>query len=260
MFFYHYCIINHSSSRGILQSIMIDLWRKSSSVSFDTTGLIFKKPFSKYMLQSNYFRVANNIVPVGFPDLPGRWEGWPISGNYPWASIGNVYNPLHPGDRVKGITLMSRGLPGPRQFIAEPEFQLEEFFPDLDDPSPSITIEQQDSIREAVKYHGTTVAPWAPPAQFEPGLFIDTIKSFVRQSEISGWISSQRLADSFIALLDTAWTYIRQSKTAAANIQLHALLRQVESYRAGALKPEAYALIRYNTEYLISNLQSQANR
>ncbi len=257
MYFYNYSIANGISSRGNLDELILDLYRPPGSIDYDTTGLLFMRSHSAWEFHNDYPRHISDIVPVGLPILPGNWEGSPVYGLYPWVSFHNFKDYLHPGDHVNGIVLMSRGLPGIRQFTAVPWFEESLFFPDLEDTSVTMTIEEEDSVKEAVNYRGFTVGPWAPPLRSNPATLLDTLRSLVHRSRSLGWISSSKVAEDYMKAFGLVSVAIEHSDFTGAVAQLGLVVTRAESDRLTLLKPEAYALIRYNTQYLINRLNAR---
>jgi hypothetical protein len=84
--------------------------------------------------------------------------------------------------------------------------------------------------------------------------FLDTLTSFTTQSRSLGWITSQATAEKYLSYFTDAKTKLEQSDTAAARASLQLVLRDVEIDSSSALTTEAYALLRYNTEYLLNQL------
>jgi hypothetical protein len=266
MFYYHYSFANDSVNRGGIEAFKIVIWRNASTTTeFDTTGLRFTTKFAKTQFQNDYLRLRPWIVPVGFPQLPRGWDG-ELFGNYPYAAITTIYEPLEPGKAVSGITLMSKGLPGVREVIVEPRFDVYLYYP-MEDGAPageedslhSITV-KVDSIRQAVIYHGLTIGPWAPPAKFEPLIFLDTLISFVHESQALGWIPSKQDADSFISLFSRTKGDIENADIRAANSCIDSILVHLGEVRSSHICTEAYALIRYNSEYFKKMLTAQLPR
>jgi hypothetical protein len=162
--------------------------------------------------------------------------------------------------------MMSKGLPGIRGVIVEPRFDEYLYYPmeegapvDEEDSLHAISV-KVDSIRQAVVYHGLTVGPWAPPSKFDPLVFLDTLTSFVRESHALGWIASQEAAESIISSFARATSDIRDSNIQAAIARINLILVHLEEVRTSVLSPEAYALIRYNSEYFKKMLHSKSPR
>ncbi len=109
---------------------------------------------------------------------------------------------------------------------------------------------------------GKTVGPVLPPTPFVALAFLDTLTSYKHQAFALGWIKNRGIVQSLDAKLDNAKRQLqRNNKTAARNI-LRAFLNEVEALWKGEEHPyggkqitsEAYALLKFNAEYLISKL------
>ena len=84
--------------------------------------------------------------------------------------------------------------------------------------------------------------------------FIDTLKSYVARSFSLTWINSQLVADKYSSFLTKAKSTLQQDKIILARCYLQDILRDVDIDSSSTITSEAYALLRYNTEYLISKL------
>jgi hypothetical protein len=256
MFYYDYSLTNDAKNLGEIDLFRILIWRDSSAtIAYDTSGLQFAgSTFWESYFRRSYAGIGGWVVPVGFLPLPKHWEGAAISGNRPFAKVMNFRDPIAPGHRVTGLVMMSRALPGRRECVVEPNFDIDKYFQDLDDPRRVLSLHQEDSIREAVKYHGYTVGPWAPPAKFDPLVVLDTLASFVYESRVEGWIRSNAGYEKYILLLASAKVGLLGKDMRTAIRYLREVLLEAKADESHVLKPEAYALIRYNTEYLLKQL------
>lgn len=103
-------------------------------------------------------------------------------------------------------------------------------------------------------FKGRTIAPANAPSHFNSIHFLDTIKSYVTQSLSLGWIANQTTANKYLAFFDSAKVQIQQNRNYTARYTLDTVLAHVNRDSSGLLSSEAYALIRFNTEYLIDNM------
>ncbi len=83
---------------------------------------------------------------------------------------------------------------------------------------------------------------------------IDTLLGYVNQSFQLGWIANQPTVDKYDSLFILAKTQLQQNNNTAAKTTLQTVLQQVDIDSTNNLTSEAYALLRYNTEYLISKI------
>ncbi len=90
----------------------------------------------------------------------------------------------------------------------------------------------------------------------------DTLSSYTTQSRTFGWITTQTIANKYLNYFSTAKTQLQTNNTSGARTTLQQVLTDVNidssstpaTQTAGKLTSEAYALLRFNTEYLISKL------
>jgi len=99
-----------------------------------------------------------------------------------------------------------------------------------------------------------TVAPTAPPANFQPIQFLQTIQSYKEQALKQGWINNAGVANSLDVKLNAALTALQAQDTNTAKNILNALLNEVEAQAGKHLTTEALALLQFNTQHLISKL------
>ena len=254
MYFYTYDLYNDSANRGNIETFQIDITRDSLSSDIDTIGLRFAgSDYFENDFRGSYPKLASRIVPTGFPSLPSGWQ--PMWGIYPEASLSLYDKEFEPGSTVNGITLMSKGLPAIRSFVVIPDFEVDEFFPNQDDTaSANIGLPPIDSIREAVNYRGRTIGPSAPPKLFVPAVFLDTISSYISQCRALNWIKNQNSANIYHGYFTSAQLKLKSNNVSDASSILNTVLFQENADSASNLTSEAYALIKYNTEYLIAHL------
>lgn len=108
---------------------------------------------------------------------------------------------------------------------------------------------------------GKTLGPTAPPADFKPVEFLDYIIRMKHEAYSLGWIKSKGIEQSLDAKLDNARKKLAEGKTAVAKEILKAFVNEVEAQGCETyekcskhLTSEAYALMKYNAEYLIGRL------
>ena len=86
---------------------------------------------------------------------------------------------------------------------------------------------------------------------------VDTINSYCNQSFLFGWIKNQTSADKYTNYFTTAKTQLQQNNIAGVKNTLNQVLQDVDVDSTSNLTSEAYALIKYNTEYLLNNLPEE---
>jgi len=99
-----------------------------------------------------------------------------------------------------------------------------------------------------------TIGPVSPPASFVALSFLDTLISYKHQALALGWISNEGIANSLDQKLENARKQLEHGNDKAAKNMLEAFLNEVEAQKDKHLTSEAYALLKFNAEYLISKL------
>ena len=180
-------------------------------------------------------------------EAPINWEG-EVGRGVPRISWGanDTLSFILPGATLEGFRYKSTELPSIQQFLSSgwvpiPVLQTE----------PDFII--GDSIFENSKI-GKTIAPRPAPVPFDASTFLDTLKSYTSQSLALLWIANQTTADKYEGYFSTAQTELQQADTTAARSELQTVLQEVEQDSGSVLTSEAYALLRFNTEFLLDQL------
>jgi hypothetical protein len=90
---------------------------------------------------------------------------------------------------------------------------------------------------------------------FVPLTFLDTLASYTTQSHSLGWIKDQTTADKYLSYFSSARARIVQRDSVGARAVLEQVLHDIDS--TTNLTSEAYALLKYNTEYLVDKLRQR---
>jgi len=115
-------------------------------------------------------------------------------------------------------------------------------------------VARVDSDRVRLAFRGKTIGPTAPADPFDASTFLDTLIFYTSQSLILGWISDQATADKYEGHFSAAQTQFQQQDTTSAQSELQAVLQEVVLDSGSVLTSEAYALLRFNTDYLLDQL------
>ena len=162
---------------------------------------------------------------------------------------------VRPGEEFSGIELTSKGLPGIRRFTVIPNLNLREFFFAGDDSTQRWTPHKiVDSIRSIINFHGWTIGPSSPPIAYTNKAWCDTLLSFTVRSRSYQWIASDADRDRYLTRFTQTRTRIQANDIRGARDTIAQILTELNQDSSGALTSEAYALLRYNTEYLLSQL------
>ncbi|MGD1046483.1 MAG: hypothetical protein ABR936_14335 [Bacteroidota bacterium] len=102
------------------------------------------------------------------------------------------------------------------------------------------------------------IGPADPLNPFVPLNFLDTLTNYTNQSRSLGWIINQTTANKYLGYFASAKTKLIQHDSVGARTVLLQVLHDVDIDSTASLSSEAYALLRFNTEYLANLLpQSQ---
>ncbi len=259
-YFYSYTLTNNRGNSGDIWMFEIDIRRHPGSVVYDTVGLKFANKFERGDFQRYYRAAANAVEAIGFPALPNLdWVG--VIAHNSVANFGTGSQLLKPDSSVGLFTMMSKAPPGIRAFTAYSYFDVGEYTPDIHgdttaalDSIYNAVNKYIDSMTANMNYHGWTIGPTAPPTDFSPSAWIDTLASYKHQAVSLGWIDNQGIANSLDSKLDNAKSRFAAGDTTAAKNVLNAFVSEVEAQNGKHLTSEAYALLKYNAEYLIRRL------
>ena len=139
------------------------------------------------------------------------------------------------------VQCYSRGLSSALFFPEEPPIDLIDLLRQLRD-FPNNTIIKK------------TIGPKDPPDPFIPSNFLDTLRNYTQRSYELGWITNQTTADKYDSLLNTAKTLLEGNHIPWVEYTLQSVIDECNEDSSGNITSEAYALLRYNTEYLLENL------
>ncbi len=188
--------------------------------------------------------------------LIGQYSFFPaLEWSHSMRDPGGLYTPfdgIAPDSSASGFSYRSLGLPaiitsyfeGTTTGLAFPE-EPPSIMDDLLEP---LEIFPNNTVKEK------TIGPKDPSSPFEASTFLDTLISYTDQSLALGWISGQQTADKYEGHFNTAQTALQQADTTAARSELQIVLQEAEQDSGSVLTSEAYALLRFNTEYLLDQL------
>ena len=204
--------------------------------------------------------ITNNITRITGPTdkkwyVDGRKNGF-VSGsaanrffNFPVAPE----DALFPGESMF-ISFPSLGLPSIMTYYAQ-SFALALTMNEVDSLyALGYTDKQIFPSWEDNSYKNQTVAPNLGLLNLLPLTFLDTLTSFTTQSLTFGWIKNQVTANKYLGYFSSAKTQLQSNSIAGARSTLQTVLTNAISDSTSNLTSEAYALIYYNTQYLLAQL------
>lgn len=269
IFTFKYSITNGTLSTGCIRRFEMNIIAPEGGIELSNFGLVdYPRYVDRGALQLN---PGLRIIPVGIPKLPrykglssAWWAGFSMDGRVDWGSALPEYK-LEPGATIDSLIITSHGLPGLRSFVVSPSYNPKlpyEVTPANEDSIrrfvPEPTDEEEAAFQrllDSIKVRGTTIGPTAPPANFVPLAFLDTLISYKHQAFALGWIMNEGIVTSLDQKLEAAREPIRRDRPAAKQI-LQAFINEVEALnqQGNQITSEAYALLKFNAEYLISKL------
>ncbi|MGA3287428.1 MAG: hypothetical protein ABSD46_08375 [Bacteroidota bacterium] len=217
---------------------------------------VFNKPTSKQRVVD--FKVWCLTMGVSSIHTPPYWSGGYINGRkFIWWNTITDYTTGHirVGRNMNGFIVKAKSL------CAISHLQLHGYNghgrlkrSDFVDKAALIT---KDELENA--FMGKTIGPADPPNPFVPLNFLDTLTNYTTQSRSLGWIKDNTTASKYLDYFSSARTKLVQHDSVGARTVLLQVLKDVDIDSTTSLSSEAYALLRFNTEYLANILpQAQA--
>jgi hypothetical protein len=265
---YSYVVSNPSYSMGNIDNLQIDISKPLQSQDLSADGLIIIKGISRRgrVVQDTFedeiadigSRMDKPIIPVG-TNIPDGWMGGiSLMGTVSWGSR-NKTSDILPGQSLNGYVIMSRGVPTIREALVRPDwvYVAEGYVTEEDE-------KEARRIKEEITFKGKTIGPTAPPEELEPADFLQGLIDMKHEATELGWITSKGIERSLDAKLDSAKKKLQSGNTKAASNILGAFINEVEAQgcetlddcpKGKHLSPEAYALLKFNAQYLLDNLK-----
>ncbi len=148
------------------------------------------------------------------------------------------------------IVNSTNGLPSISNYYAQAPFSFINY-------SISDTSVLERDVNENIfknSFSNKTVAPSYPPNPFVPLNFLDTLTSYTTQSRSLEWIKDQTTSDKYLGYFNSAKTSLQQNNITSIRATLNQVLQDANIDSTNNITSEAYALIRFNTEYLLAQL------
>lgn len=253
---FNYSVTNPSSSTGRIDDFEIDISRPSGSQMLDTIGLAFVDPLTMKITRRDYLSLYGQISSVSFSSSPYDWTGG-ISNELMalWFTPSDTM--ILPGGSLSGFVMQSKGLPAIRISRVEPFLDIDQF-PSIDtlsaDGAADSVMRVIDSLRSVLPKYIKTIGPTNVPTPFDSLKFLDTLKSYSSQSLSLGWINNQTTVNKYSAFFDSVKAQISRGAGQFARITLDTVIANAKRDSGGALSSEAYALLRFNSDFLKSHL------
>lgn len=164
---------------------------------------------------------------------------------------------LRPSSVQDGFVLISSGLPGINNAYCQGGTNTLAY----PDKGPNIDIKKQLVYMNTFPRNvvaAPTISPTSPPESAE--IFLDTLISYKHQALALKWIDNEGIANSLDQKLENAKAKLVSGDSVAARNILEAFVSEVEAQKDKHLTSEAYALLKFNAEYLINRLPGGGRR
>jgi hypothetical protein len=256
LFTYLYTVSNDAPNVAPISKVDLDITLPAGRASLSSDGLQNGQGFMEDIADAALHDPRTPaVVPVALTAPAGWLTTISVGGTASWISQKDGAA-IIVGGSDSGYQITSPGLPAIRNIAVEADYDVNtlSLIPPRD---PGDLARYDQDLSEAIKNFrvtAVTVAPSAPPLVFQPIPFLQTIQSYKEQAFRQGWIDNAGVANSLDRKLNAALAALQASDAGTAKNVLSALLNEVEAQEGKHLTSEAVALLRFNTEFLISKL------
>ncbi len=191
-----------------------------------------------YNVIENYYSNVKTIAK--------NWYGDDRKNSVTWDGY-----PIRPGKSLSGFSYSAKGSP------TIGEAYLRGYNYSLYPGDYENNTEVDDYLRNSVIVK--TIAAKLPATPFNPQKFLDSLINYNNQSQQLNWIKNTPILNKYDSLFTSAKTQLQQNNIAGVKTTLNQVLQDVDVDSTSNLTSEAYALIKYNTEYLLNNLPEEIN-
>lgn len=118
----------------------------------------------------------------------------------------------------------------------------------------------RESTIESVYNNSVKVATIGLKGKLNENSFgnLDSLFNYIDSSYKFGWIKNQQTFDKYESYLNTAKTALEQNQISQVRTALESIVQEVDIDSTSNITSEAYALLKFNTEYLLENLPEEA--
>jgi hypothetical protein len=110
------------------------------------------------------------------------------------------------------------------------------------------------ALENQINWKGKTIGPKAPPKVFKASGFAKYLRSLLDQSSKLAWVKNPAILKSLEAKLDQIQKKIDAGDKKTAKNILKAFVSEIEAQNGKHLASEAYALLKFNGQYLLERL------
>lgn len=223
---YVYAVRNLPNSQRDLQVLYLSIGADVNDAASPDATWGPSVPFTEYLTRSL--------------KVPRGWR---------WAQTRSGRAGLRPGEGAYGFAFSSRGLPAPVQVFVD----IQKGMKGVDEEAPEELLAALDPITWVIP-KGWTVGPVAPPSTLEPSKFLTDMRGMVDTALQQGWILSPAVAKEMSDALSGASAVMSSADNVVKRRNLQAILKTVEEEKDKALLSEAYAILKYNLEFLLTRM------
>ena len=193
--------------------------------------------------------IENNLVTSA--SSPSGWLNWLLRGveTISWLSDG-FNNMLKPGNELTGFSLVSSGLPEIVPFRSRGWAEMP-WYPEGEVPPLPPGYDPKEDW-----FKGSTLGPKPLPVGVAPVTLIDQLIQLVKTSTELGWINVNGISISlWFAKLEKAKARVLANDNLGAIKNLTAFVNEVDAQKDKHLSQEAWGVLKFNAEYIISILK-----
>lgn len=189
---------------------------------------------------------------VSFPLSDHQKENLRIAGGRQWSQTREGRVGLPPGASASGFSYVSSGLPSLVRCYVRGRTSLKYVGEEIPEELLVAVGKADWTIPQ-----GVTVGPESFPEPFRAIPLLEKIEGYVATSLENGWIESIQVAEQIHKSLEQLRQTIKSGERKRTDRILRELLARIETEKDKTLLSEAYALLRFNLEYLQQKLQGK---
>jgi hypothetical protein len=202
---------------------------------------------SRQLIEYIYINDIDTIGTIAYHPWGGNFT-WILNGYFWGKGTTNKNLLFQAGSEKSGAGFLSNKLPSLKSVYAQ-GFNIKG---DVGDDERTDERIINDVVTNS--YATRTIGPGSSLNPFVPLNFLDTLSGYTTQSRSLGWIKADTTATKYLGYFASAKTKLVQRDSASARIVLLQVLADVNVDSTSLLTSEAYALLRFNTEYLLEHL------
>ena len=205
---------------------------------------IINQPTSKQSIEHIYIGgledTSSYFAPQGWEASGPRY----YSGRVFYNSTYDFWGSISPGHSLNGFGTVSTSRPAIVKYYAQGYRSFTQTATDAE--------YRNDILTNSVS--GYTLGTSDTTQSFIPLNFLDTLTSYTNQSRTLSWIKDQTTADKYLGYFASAKTNLQQNNITSTRTTLQQVLQDLNVDSTANLTSEAYALIHYNSEYLLAQI------